>query len=122
MEPRTSKRQNGTLSEKLSDAAQRRHRNKFQQFESLPLETRLTQLEQRMDRLEKKSTLQRNSSIPENIVRWFRSHRYLATLQFIAELHEVEPGYKESAVRTALYRMAQQGKLIRVRDGLYTEP
>lgn len=99
-----------------------RHRNKFQQFETLPIEIKIKQLEQRLDRLENKSVLIRDATIPQNIERWFRFHRFLSVGQFSAELRYMDPTYTESAIRTTLWRMCHTGKIIRVKDGLYTEP
>lgn len=78
-------------------------------------------LQERVATLERKTILLRGVSISTNVERWFRGHVYLSTIQFVSELLVVEPSYSESAIRTALYRAAKTGRIVRVKEGLYRE-
>lgn len=85
------------------------------------LQALVADLARRVAVLEHKTALLAGVSIAGNIERWFRSHIYLATMQFVAEMEAVEPSYSASAIRTALYRAAVSGRIVRVREGLYIE-
>lgn len=85
------------------------------------LRFRVSQLEARMAIVEGRTCLLKGVSIGTNLDRWFRGHQFLSTLQFTAELTAIEPTYSGSAIRTAIYRAHETGRLVRLRDGLYRE-
>lgn len=86
------------------------------------MEIRIQEIEKRLARIENSSTLDvRTKSVTENIFAWFENHHVLVVTQFQYEMQALGLGNGGKAIRGALYRYAQIGKIRRIERGVYVD-
>lgn len=86
------------------------------------IELRLQEIERRLEKYEHKTILDvKSKTIAENIWAWFENHHVLVVTQFQYEMQALGLGSGGKAIRGALYRYAQLGKIKRIERGVYVD-